>query len=70
MLLDGQVTNITNFGAFANIGIKENGLLHISQISDRRISSVDEVLHLNQHIKVKVLEVDHARKRISLTMKN
>ena len=69
MLLDGQVTNITNFGAFVDIGIKENGLLHISQISDRRISSVDEVLHLNQHIKVKVLEVDHARKRISLTMK-
>lgn len=69
MLLDGQVTNITNFGAFVDIGIKENGLLHISQIADRRISSVDEVLHLNQHIKVKVLEVDHARKRISLTMK-
>ena len=69
MLLDGQVTNITNFGAFVDIGIKENGLLHISQISDRRISSVDEVLHLNQHIKVKVLEVDHTRKRISLTMK-
>ena len=69
MLLDGQVTNITNFGAFVDIGIKENGLLHISQISDRRISSVDEVLHLNQHIKVKVLEIDHTRKRISLTMK-
>ncbi len=70
MLLDGEVTNITNFGAFVNIGIKENGLLHISQISDRRISSVDEVLHLNQHIKVKVLELDLDRKRISLTMKN
>ena len=70
MLLDGQVTNITNFGAFVDIGIKENGLLHISQISDRRISSVDEVLHLNQHIKVKVLELDLDRKRISLTMKN
>ena len=70
MLLDGEVTNITNFGAFVNIGIKENGLLHISQIADRRISSVDEVLHLNQHIKVKVLELDLDRKRISLTMKN
>ena len=70
MLLDGQVTNITNFGAFVDIGIKENGLLHISQIADRRISSVDEVLHLNQHIKVKVLELDLDRKRISLTMKN
>ena len=70
MLLDGQVTNITNFGAFVDIGIKENGLLHISQIANRRISSVDEVLHLNQHIKVKVLELDLDRKRISLTMKN
>ena len=70
MQLDGEVTNITNFGAFVNIGIKENGLLHISQIADRRISSVDEVLHLNQHIKVKVLELDLDRKRISLTMKN
>ena len=70
MLLDGQVTNITNFGAFVDIGIKENGLLHISQIADHRISSVDEVLHLNQHVKVKVLEMDHARKRISLTMKS
>ena len=70
MLLDGQVTNITNFGAFVDIGIKENGLLHISQIADRRISSVDEVLHLNQHIKVKILELDLDRKRISLTMKN
>ena len=70
MLLDGQVTNITNFGAFVDIGIKENGLLHISQIADHRISAVDEVLHLNQHIKVKVLELDLDRKRISLTMKN
>ena len=70
MLLDGQVTTITNFGAFVDIGIKENGLLHISQIANRRISSVDEVLHLNQHIKVKVLELDLDRKRISLTMKN
>lgn len=70
MLLDGEVTNITNFGAFVNIGIKENGLLHISQISDRRISSIEEVLHINQHVKVRVLEIDLDRKRISLTMKN
>ncbi len=70
MLLDGEVTNITNFGAFVNIGIKENGLLHISQISDRRISSIEEVLHINQHVKVRVLEIDRDRKRISLTMKN
>ena len=70
MQLDGEVTNITNFGAFVNIGIKENGLLHISQISDRRISSIEEVLHINQHVKVRILEIDRDRKRISLTMKN
>ena len=70
MLLDGEVTNITNFGAFVNIGIKENGLLHISQIADRRISSIEEVLHINQHVKVRVLEIDRDRRRISLTMKN
>ena len=70
MLLDGEVTNITNFGAFVNIGIKENGLLHISQISDRRITSIEEVLHINQHVKVRVLELDLDRRRISLTMKN
>ena len=70
MLLDGEVTNITNFGAFVNIGIKENGLLHISQIADRRITSIEEVLHINQHVKVRVLELDLDRKRISLTMKN
>ncbi len=69
MQLDGEVTNITNFGAFVNIGIKENGLLHISQIADRRITSIEEVLHLNQHVKVRVLEIDRDRKRISLTMK-
>ena len=70
MLLDGEITNITNFGAFVNIGIKENGLLHISQIADRRITSIEEVLHINQHVKVRVLELDLDRKRISLTMKN
>lgn len=70
MLLDGEVTNITNFGAFVNIGIKENGLLHISQIADRRISSIEEVLHINQHVKVRVLDIDLDRRRISLTMKN
>ena len=70
MQLDGEVTNITNFGAFVNIGIKENGLLHISQISDRRISSIEEVLHINQHVKVRILEIDRDRRRISLTMKN
>jgi len=70
MLLPGIVTNITNFGAFVDIGIKENGLLHLSQIVDRYISNPAEVLTLHQHIMVKVLEVDLSRKRIQLSMKN
>lgn len=69
MLLDGQVTNLTNFGAFVNIGIHDNALLHISQIADRRIASPAEVLHIGQHIKVRVLDIDIPRRRISLTMK-
>lgn len=68
MRLDGQVTNITNFGAFVNIGIKENGLLHVSQIAERRIASPAEMLNIGQHIKVKVLDIDKERKRIALTM--
>lgn len=68
MRLDGQVTNITNFGAFVNIGIKENGLLHISQIAERRIASPAEMLNIGQHIKVKVLDIDKERKRIALSM--
>ena len=69
MLLPGIVTNITNFGAFVDIGIKENGLLHLSQIADRFISNPAEVLTLHQHVMVKVLEVDLSRKRIQLSMK-
>lgn len=69
MLLDGQVTNITNFGAFVNIGIHENGLLHVSQISTRRITSPAEVLHIGQHVRVSILDIDHARRRIALSMK-
>ena len=69
MLLPGIVTNITNFGAFVDIGIKENGLLHLSQIADRFISNPAEVLTLHQHVMVKVLEVDLGRKRIQLSMK-
>ncbi|MGM9806092.1 MAG: S1 RNA-binding domain-containing protein, partial [Candidatus Aphodosoma sp.] len=68
MRLDGQVTNITNFGAFVNIGIKENGLLHVSQIAERRIASPAEMLNIGQHIKVKVLDIDRDRKRIALAM--
>lgn len=70
MSLPGIVTNITNFGAFVDIGVKQDGLVHISQLADRFISDPNEVVHLHQHVKVKVLEVDIARKRIQLTMKD
>lgn len=69
MVLQGKVNNITAFGAFVDIGIKENGLLHISQMSEKRISSPAEVVKINQIIRVKVLDVDFDRKRISLTVK-
>ena len=69
MVLPGLVANITAFGAFINLGIKESGLLHISQISDRRVNNVADVLKLGQKVSVKVLEIDHARRRISLSMK-
>ena len=68
MVLPGIVNNITAFGAFVDLGIKENGLLHISRISKRRISSVGEVLKLGQRIEVKVIDIDRARKRISLEL--
>ena len=69
MRLPGVVTNLTKFGAFVNIGIKENGLLHISQITDRYIKDPSEVLKLDQKIIVKVVEIDVERKRIQLSMK-
>jgi protein Tex len=69
MRLPGVVTNLTKFGAFVNIGIKENGLLHISQISDRFIKDPSEVLKLDQKIMVRVVEIDIERKRIQLSMK-
>ena len=69
MVLPGIVTNITNFGAFVDIGIKQDGLIHISQIADKYVSSPSEVVKLHQHLKVKVLEIDHKRGRIQLTLK-
>ncbi|MDE7346360.1 MAG: RNA-binding transcriptional accessory protein [Muribaculaceae bacterium] len=68
MVLPGIVNNITAFGAFVDLGIKENGLLHISRISKRRISSVGEVLKLGQRIEVKVIDIDRPRKRIALEL--
>jgi len=68
MELNGIVTNVTNFGCFVDIGIKENGLVHISNICDEYISKPADKVKLHQHVKVKVLEVDVVRKRIGLTM--
>lgn len=68
MELNGIVTNVTNFGCFVDIGIKENGLVHISNICDEYISNPADKVKLHQHVKVKVMEVDTVRKRIGLTM--
>ncbi|QEE48775.1 RNA-binding transcriptional accessory protein [Flavobacterium alkalisoli] len=68
MILPGIVNNITNFGCFVDIGIKESGLVHISQLKEGFVSDVNEVVKLHQHVEVKVLEIDDARKRIQLTM--
>jgi uncharacterized protein len=69
MILPGIVTNITNFGCFVDIGIKENGLVHISELADRFVSNPTEVVSLHQHVKVKVRMVDLERKRIQLSIK-
>ncbi|MCZ8372642.1 Tex family protein [Phocaeicola sp. KGMB11183] len=69
MELPGIVTNITNFGCFVDIGIKENGLVHISQLSDQFVSDPTSVVSIHQHVRVKVLSIDRERKRIQLTMK-
>lgn len=68
MLLPGLVTNITKFGAFVNIGVKQDGMVHISQISNQYIASPADVLKLSQEVLVKVLNVDVERKRINLSM--
>ncbi|HSD09156.1 Tex family protein [Flavobacterium sp.] len=68
MILPGIVNNITNFGCFVDIGIKESGLVHISQLKAGFVSDVNEVVKLHQHVEVKVVEVDEDRKRIQLTM--
>ena len=68
MILPGIVNNITAFGCFVDVGIKESGLVHISQLKDGFVSDVNEVVKLHQHVQVKVLEIDEQRKRIQLTM--
>ena len=70
MELPGIVTNITNFGVFVDIGVHQDGLVHISQLSDRFVTDPTQVIRLHQHVRVRVVEVDMRRKRIGLSMKN
>ena len=70
MELPGIVTNITNFGVFVDIGVHQDGLIHISQLSDRFVTDPTQVIRLHQHVRVRVVEVDMHRKRIGLSMKN
>jgi uncharacterized protein len=67
-LLPGIINNITNFGCFVDIGIKESGLVHVSNLSDKFVSDVSSIVALHQQIIVKVIAVDIARKRIQLSM--
>ena len=69
MVLPGIVTNITKFGAFVDVGVHEDGLVHVSQLANRYVSDPLEVVHLHQHVRVKVIEVDRKRNRISLSIK-
>lgn len=69
MVLPGVVTNITNFGAFVDLGIKVKGLVHVSQCADRRIKDPSEVLRIQQQVRVRVLEIDYDRRRIALSLK-
>lgn len=70
MVLPGIVTNITKFGAFVDVGVHQDGLVHISQMSDSYVSDPMNVVHLQQHVKVRVIEIDKRRNRISLSMKS
>jgi uncharacterized protein len=70
MVLPGIVTNITNFGCFVDIGIKENGLLHLSQMADRFVNQATDVVSLHQHIKVRILALDPERRRSHLSLNN
>jgi uncharacterized protein len=70
MVLPGIVTNITKFGAFVDIGVHQDGLVHISQLADKYVSNPSDIVHLQQHVLVRVTEVDARRKRISLSMRD
>jgi uncharacterized protein len=70
MVLPGIVTNITNFGAFVDIGVHQDGLVHVSQMANKFVKDPNTVVHLHQHIQVRVVDVDRRRNRISLSMRN
>lgn len=70
MILPGIVTNISAFGAFVDIGVHKDGLIHISEMADRRVNNPQEVVKLHQHVKVRIIDVDRARGRIQLSLKN
>jgi protein Tex len=69
MVLPGIVTNVTAFGAFVDIGVHQDGLVHVSQLADRFVKDPNEVVRVRQHVQVRVLQVDAERKRIGLSMK-
>ena len=69
MVLPGIITNIANFGAFCDVGVHKDGLIHISEMANRRISSPNEIVSLHQHVRVRVIDIDHARGRIQLSLK-
>jgi uncharacterized protein len=69
MVLEGTVTNVTNFGAFVDVGVHQDGLVHISALADKFVKDPRDVVKAGQVVKVKVMEVDEARKRIGLSMR-
>ena len=68
MMLEGVVTNVANFGAFVDIGIKESGLIHISNLADAYVSNPADIVSVHQHVKTKVISIDFDRKRIGLKL--
>jgi len=70
MTLMGMVTNITNFGAFVDLGIKNDGLIHISELSHQFVKNIGDVVQIHQKVKVKIIGIDRERKRIALSMKD
>jgi uncharacterized protein len=69
MILPGIITNIANFGAFCDVGVHKDGLIHISEMANRRVSSPQEVVSLHQHVRVRVIDIDRARGRIQLSLR-